>query len=124
MTRPRVGLLVTCLADLFRPQMGFAAVKLLESAGCDVEVPVQSCCGQPAYNGGDAADAVALAKQVIGAFERFDYVVVPSGSCAGMVAKHYPRLFDDDARWAERARGLAAKTHELFAFLRNVRGVA
>ena len=51
--KPRVGLFVTCLVDLMRPSVGFAAVKLLEDAGCIVEVPVQTCCGQPAYNSGD-----------------------------------------------------------------------
>jgi L-lactate dehydrogenase complex protein LldE len=119
--RVRVGLLVTCLADMFRPEIGFAAVKLLEQTGCDVEVPPQTCCGQPAYNAGDAADAAALAKNVIAGFEPFDYVVVPSGSCAGMVRVHYPRLLQDDATWSARAHALAAKTHELFSFLVNVR---
>jgi L-lactate dehydrogenase complex protein LldE len=122
-SKPRVGLLVTCLADMFRPELGFAAAKLLEQAGCDVEVPRQSCCGQPAYNAGDAKDAVALAKQVIANFEAFDYVVVPSGSCGGMVKVHYPRLLKDDAVWGPRAVTLAAKTFELFSFLVNVRGV-
>ena len=121
--RPRVGLLVTCLADMFRPQIGFAAVKLLEQAGCDVEVPPQSCCGQPAYNAGDAKDAMTLAKQLIAAFEPFDYVVVPSGSCGGMVKLHYPELLKSDPAWMARADALAAKTHELFAFLVNVRAV-
>ncbi len=121
--RPRVGLLVTCLADMFRPQIGFAAVTLLEQAECDVDVPVQSCCGQPAYNAGDAKDAVALAKNVITAFEPFDYLVAPSGSCAGMVRVHYPRLFENDAPWRARSEKLAAKTHELFSFLFNVRGM-
>ena len=121
--RPRVGLLVTCLADMFRPEIGFAAAKLLEEAGCDVEVPAQSCCGQPAYNGGDAKDAAALAKQLIAAFEPFDYLVVPSGSCGGMVKIHYPRLLKDDPLWNPRAQKLAAKTHELFSFLVNVRGM-
>ena len=88
---PRVALLVTCLVDLFRPTVGFAAVKLLEEAGCTVEVPqAQTCCGQPAYNSGDRADAAALARQVIEAFDGYDYVVVPSGSCGGMLRKHYP----------------------------------
>ena len=65
----RVGLFVTCLVDLFRPTVGFAAVKLLEEAGCTVEVPrAQTCCGQPAYNSGDRADAKAIALQVIEAF--------------------------------------------------------
>src|SRR5205814_1662482 len=86
--RARVGLLVTCLADMFRPEIGFAAVKLLQHAGCDVEVPSQSCCGQPAYNAGNAPDAAAIAKHVIAAFESFDYLVVPSGSCGGMVKLH------------------------------------
>jgi|SRR5579871_2349087 len=121
--RPRVGLLVTCLADLFRPQVGFAAVKLLEQAGCDVEVPAQSCCGQPAYNAGDAKDATALARNVIATFAPFDYVVVPSGSCGGMVKVHYPKLLADDPVWGPRADALAAKTHELFSFLVNVRGM-
>ena len=101
--RCRVGLLVTCLADLFRPEMGFAAVKLLELAGCDVDVPAQTCCGQPAYNAGDRRDAVALARKIIAAFEPFDYIVVPSGSCAGMLRVHYPGLFTDDPEWRARA---------------------
>jgi L-lactate dehydrogenase complex protein LldE len=121
--KPRVGLLVTCLADLFRPEVGFAAVKLLEQADCEVEVPPQSCCGQPAYNAGDAKDAAALARQVIASFEAFDFVVVPSGSCGGMVKVHYPRLLKDDTIWEPRAKALAAKTHELFSFLVNVRGM-
>lgn len=120
---PRVALFVTCLADMFRPQIGFAAVKLLGQAGCEVEVPVQTCCGQPAYNGGDAKDAAALAKNVLAAFESYDYVVVPSGSCAGMIKVHYPRLLKDDAAWSARADALAAKTHELFSFLVHVRGL-
>jgi L-lactate dehydrogenase complex protein LldE len=121
---PRVGFFVTCLVDLMRPSVGFAAVKLLEEAGCHVEVPAeQTCCGQPAYNSGDRADAIALAKQVIAAFKGFDYVVLPSGSCAGMIREHYPRLFAGDAAWEGRARELAEKTHELTAFLVDVLGV-
>jgi L-lactate dehydrogenase complex protein LldE len=123
-TAPRVGFFVTCLVDLMRPSVGFAAVKLLEEAGCDVEVPAaQTCCGRPAYNSGDRADAIALAKQVIAAFEGFDYVVLPSGSCAGMIREHYPRLFPGDAAWEGRARKLAERTYELTAFLVDVLGV-
>lgn len=121
---PRVGLFVTCLVDLFRPTVGFAAVKLLEDAGCRVEVPMaQTCCGQPAFNSGDRADARAIAQGVIRAFERFDYVVVPSGSCGGMIAKHYPELFDEAPDWRARAEGLALRTHELVSFLVDVLGV-
>jgi len=122
---PRVGLFVTCLVDLFRPSVGFAAARLLEAAGCRVAVPAaQTCCGQPAYNSGDAADARAIARQAIAAFEPFDYVVAPSGSCAGMIREHYPRLFATDARWYERAVGLAARTRELLAFLHDDLGFA
>ncbi|HUZ75411.1 MAG TPA: (Fe-S)-binding protein [Stellaceae bacterium] len=117
----RVGLLVTCLVDLFRPAVGFAAVRLLEQAGCTVEVPAaQTCCGQPAYNSGDRASAVAIARQVIDAFEPYDYVVVPSGSCGGMLKEHYPLLLAADPALAPRARALAAKTFELIAFLADV----
>ncbi len=120
---PRVGLLVTCLVDLFRPSVGFAAVKLLEDAGCTVAVPGQTCCGQPAYNSGDRATAKALAAQVIAAFRGFDYVVVPSGSCGGMAARHYPELFADDPDLLPRARAFADKTFELVSFLADVMGV-
>ena len=118
--RPRVGLFVTCLVDLFRPSVGFAAVRLLEDAGCTVEAPVQTCCGQPAFNSGDRADARALALQVIDAFEGFDYIVAPSGSCAGMIAKHYPELFADDPGLSRRAQRFASRTFELVSFLTDV----
>ncbi len=122
---PRVALLVTCLVDLFRPSVGFAAVALLEEAGCIVEAPrAQTCCGQPAYNSGDRADAKAIARQVIAAFAGYDYVVVPSGSCAGMVRVHYPELFaDEEPAELARAEALAARTHELVSFLVDVRGM-
>lgn len=120
---PHVGLFVTCLVDLFRPRVGFAAVKLLRDAGCEVTAPrAQTCCGQPAYNSGDRADAKAIAKQVIAAFEGFDHTIAPSGSCAAMISKHYPQLLSDTPEWHERARGLAERTHEIVAFLTDVRG--
>jgi L-lactate dehydrogenase complex protein LldE len=120
----RVALLVTCLVDLFRPSVGFAAVKLLEEAGCTVEVPrAQTCCGQPGYNSGDKADAKAIARQVIAAFVGYDYVVVPSGSCAGMVRVHYPELFADEPAMLAQAEELAARTWELVSFLTDVRGI-
>lgn len=123
-SRPRVGLFVTCLVDLFRPSVGFATVKLLEDAGCIVEAPMaQTCCGQPAYNSGDRADTRAIAEQTITAFEDFDYIVAPSGSCAGMLKKHYPPLFRGDPDWAARAEAFSAKVHELTSFLVDVLGV-
>jgi len=122
--RPRVGLFVTCLVDLIRPAVGFAAVKLLLDAGCTVEVPTQTCCGQPAYNSGDRATARVIATQVIAAFEPYDYVVAPSGSCAGMLKMHYPDLLEDDAAWTARAAAFCAKTHELISFLVDVMKVS
>ncbi|MCB1812725.1 MAG: (Fe-S)-binding protein, partial [Candidatus Competibacteraceae bacterium] len=120
----RVGLFVTCLVDVFRPAVGFAAVKLLQDAGCTVAVPAgQTCCGQPAYNSGDRADSKALARQVLDAFEEFDYVVAPSGSCSGMIKEHYPALFADDPALQQRAQALADKTFELISFLVDVRGM-
>jgi L-lactate dehydrogenase complex protein LldE len=119
--RPLVGLFVTCLVDLFRPNVGFAAIKLLEDAGAIVEVPPsQTCCGQPAYNSGDRRDAQAIAAQVVESFERFDYVVAPSGSCAAMLKVHYPELLAGDPGLAGRARALAAKSFELVSFLVDV----
>lgn len=118
--RPRVGLFVTCLVDLVRPGIARAAKKLLEQAGCDVEVPRgQTCCGQPGWNSGADKDTQDIARRVIATFRDYDYVVAPSGSCAGMIRKHYPEGLPGDAD----ARALAAKTHELTSFLVNVRGM-
>jgi L-lactate dehydrogenase complex protein LldE len=120
----RVALFVTCLVDLFRPSVGFASIRLLEDAGCTVEVPpLQVCCGQPAYNSGDRATARAIAAQVIDAFEGFEAVVAPSGSCGGMLSHHYPGLFDDDPAMKARAEDLARRSHELVSFLVDVLGV-
>ena len=122
---PRVGLFVTCIVDLFRPSVGFAAVKLLEDAGCRVEVPLaQTCCGQPGYNSGFRADAAAIARQVIELFEGYDYVVAPSGSCGGMLRKHYPLLLADDPDFADRSKAFSKKVYELISFLVDVRGVS
>ena len=120
----RVALFVTCLVYLFRPTVGFAAVKLLEGAGCTVEVPrAQTCCGQPAYNSGDRADAKAIAMQVFDAFADYDHVVAPSGSCAGMIRVHYPELFADDPVNLARAQALAPHSWELISFLVDVCGI-
>jgi len=120
----RVGLFVTCLVDLHRPSIGFAAIRLLERAGCVVEVPVtQTCCGQPAYNSGDRATTRDLALGILAAFEDYDYVVVPSGSCGGMLKHHLPHLFDDDPNLRGRADRLAERTFELISFLTDVLGM-
>jgi L-lactate dehydrogenase complex protein LldE len=122
--RPRVGLFATCIVDLMRPSVGFAAARLLDAAGCEVVVPAQTCCGQPAYNSGERPSAKALALRTMAAFEGLDYVVAPSGSCAAMLKLHYPRLMAGDAEAEPRARAFAERVHELTSFLVDVRGVS
>jgi L-lactate dehydrogenase complex protein LldE len=120
----RVGLFVTCLVDLMRPSVGYAALRLLQAAGCEVVVPAgQTCCGQPGYNAGDNDAARALALKCAADFADCDYVVAPSGSCAGMIRVHYPRLFDAKTPEGERVHALAGRTHELMDFLVSVAGL-
>jgi len=117
----RVGLFVTCLVNSMRPSVGFASIKLLEQAGCTVEVPeLQSCCGQPAFNSGDDEGTRQVAYQLIKQFETFDYVVLPSGSCAAMIKKNFIEVFKDQPEWLEKSQKLADKTHELLSFLVDV----
>jgi len=124
-SRPTVGLFVTCLVDVVRPSVGFAAVKLIEAAGCEVHVPAgQTCCGQPGYNSGDRETAKALARQTVAAFEGFDYVVVPSGSCGGQLRTHAPKLLADDPVWGPKAIALSERVYELVSFLVDVRGMS
>jgi len=118
--RPNVALFATCLVDLMRPSVGFAAVKLLEAAGCTVSVPrAQTCCGQPAYNSGDRADAAEIVRRTAPVLAPFDFIVAPSGSCAAMLKLHWPALVPDDPAVSE----VAAKTWELTSFLTDIRGV-
>jgi L-lactate dehydrogenase complex protein LldE len=115
----RVALFVTCLADLIRPSVAFASLTLLERAGYRVEVPrAQSCCGQPAYNSGNAAATVPVAQAVIRTFESYDCIVIPSGSCAGMLRHHYPRLLE--GAWRDRAQAMAGRVWELTSFLHDM----
>ena len=120
----RVGLFVTCLVDLVRPRIGFSALKLLESAGCEVVVPAtQTCCGQPAYNSGERAAAQTLARKVIGEFAQCEYVVTPSGSCGGMIKAHYPELLSGFPELELEVQRLVARTWELADFLISVLGI-
>ncbi|MBI0327926.1 (Fe-S)-binding protein [Burkholderia plantarii] len=117
----RVGLFVTCLIDLMRPEIGFSALKLIREAGFEVDVPpAQTCCGQPAYNSGDRRLARDLAEKTLREFEPFDYVVVPSGSCGGMIRAHYGDLFRDDPELMARFGRLRERVYELTDFLVNV----
>lgn len=117
----RVALYVTCLVDLMRPSVAFASLRLLEAAGCEVIVPEgQTCCGQPAWSTGERALAADLARKAIGELEGYDYVVIPSGSCADQIRNVYPQLLADDPAWGLRARTLADRAYELTSFLVDV----
>ena len=119
--KPVVALFVTCLVDLFRPSVAFATIKLLESYGYRVVIPkAQSCCGQPAYNSGDYDGAKKIALKVINAFSKYDAVVIPSASCAGMMSKHFVELFKDDLEFSEKSIEFSKKTHELISFLSTI----
>jgi L-lactate dehydrogenase complex protein LldE len=117
----RVGLFITCLVDLMRPRIGFAALKLLRATGAEVHVPrTQTCCGQPAYNSGDREGARELAQKFAREFQGCDYVVSPSGSCAGMIHTHYPGLIRGDSELVNAVSQLASHAYELTDFLTRV----
>lgn len=108
---------------MFRPSVAFSAIQLLEESGCLVDVPQkQTCCGQPAANSGDERAAREIAMQVIDAFDGYDYVVAPSGSCINSIRNEYPKLFLAETEWRARADGLSKKAYELTSFLVDVVG--
>jgi L-lactate dehydrogenase complex protein LldE len=120
--RVRVGLFVTCLVNLMRPRIGEAALRLLQASGAEIYVPTdQTCCGQPNFNAGDRDGARVLARKLLREFDNCDYIVMPSGSCAGTVRTHYPALFADGSE-DEPLRALAARTRELTEFLVDIAG--
>src|SRR5690606_35714775 len=117
----KVSLFITCLADQMYPQVGESVVRLLHRYGCTVDFPpLQTCCGQPAFNSGYQDEARVVAKQWIQAFESSDYIVSPSGSCTGMVHHYYPGLFADEPVWKQKAEALINKTYEFSQFLVQV----
>jgi len=113
----QIALLVTCLSDLFRPQIAHATVELIEKLGYRVDVPAQTCCGQPAYNAGEEDKTRMLAENMIRIFEPYRYVVGSSGSCVATIKEHYPRLFREGTSEYEQCMKFAQKTYELSTFL-------
>ncbi len=121
---PRAALFITCLVDLFFPQVGLAAARLLRRLGVDIEFPgKQTCCGQPAYNAGYVREPRAVALHFLEVFESCQFVVAPSGSCVSMVREHYPDLFSEEADLRERFSSLAHRTFELSEFITEVLGL-
>lgn len=120
---PKVYFFGTCLIDAVYPDTGLAAIRLIEREGVRVVFPPgQSCCGQPAYNSGFPDQARAVARQQLRAFREDLPVVVPSGSCAGMMKHHYPALFSGTED-LEQARALAGRVFEWSEFMVRVLGV-
>lgn len=121
----RVQLFATCLVETIRPQAGLAVVTVLERLGYEVEYPTaQTCCGQPAFNGGAWGEAAPMARFTVDVLSKSDApVVVPSGSCADMIVHHYPELLVDDPVYLPRAQALAARTYEFAQFLVDVVGL-
>ncbi len=118
----RVGFFVTCLVDLVRPRIGFAAIALLESAGCEVVVPsTQTCCGQPGYNSGDVKSGRDLALKFLEEFQDCDYIVAPSGSCSGMIRMHYPVIFKDEPEVLAALDGAHGQNLRVDGFSRQCR---
>lgn len=117
MASQKVALFATCLVDMFRPEVGFAAARLIERGGFEVEVPKrQTCCGQPLISSGASASAAKVARGFLRTFEPYDYVVAPSGSCVATVKLRFAELFDSPAD-IERAESLASRCFELTDFL-------
>lgn len=115
----RVAFFATCLADRFFAEACADAVRVLRRLGVEVDFPAgQSCCGQPALNAGHVKEARRMARHTVRVFKNAEYVVLPSGSCAGMLHTHIPGLLDDDD-----ARALADRTYELSQFIVRVLGV-
>ncbi len=124
MTPIRASLMVTCLGDLFFPEVGVRIVRLLRRLGVTVEFPGgQTCCGMPLFNSGYHKEAATVAARTLGLFRNSEHVVVPSGSCAWMVKQEYPELLRDPALKQAAAR-LAGRTYELSQFLVKVLGRA
>jgi L-lactate dehydrogenase complex protein LldE len=120
-TRPgKVYFFGTCLIDLCYPQAGLAGIELLQREGIQVIYPQsQSCCGQPAYNAGFPEEAKKAARQQLKAFPRDYPIVIPSGSCGGMLKHHYPKLFAGEPE-ATEAQRFASRVFELTEFLVTV----
>ena len=122
MTPTRVSLMITCLADLFYPEVGVSIVRLLRRLGVTVEFPAgQTCCGLPFFNSGHHREAARLARRTVELFRDAGSVVIPSGSCAWMVKHEYAGLLADSAAGRE-ATALAGRTWELSQFLVRVLG--
>lgn len=124
----KAALFVTCLADLFYPEVGQSVVEVLERLGVEVSFPLrQTCCGQVSYNSGYQQDSIRAAKHFVEVFEAEVEggadVVIPSGSCAAMIRIHYPELLEGEPEWHRRLLNLRAHVFEFSEYVANKVGV-
>ncbi|MEX8509279.1 MAG: (Fe-S)-binding protein [Leptothrix ochracea] len=117
----RVYVFATCVVDLMAPQAGMDAIELIRSAGIEIAFPqAQSCCGQPAWTSGYTEEARRVARSQLDLFPEPWPIVVPSGSCAGMMVHHWPRLLADDPELLKRAQDIGARVVEWSAFIHDL----
>jgi L-lactate dehydrogenase complex protein LldE len=117
----RVSLFVTCVVDQLFPKVGLAMVEVLERLGYEIDYPeAQTCCGQPAFNSGFRSEAREVARYFLSVFKDAEYVIVPSGSCASMIAHHFPDIFQKEPESLAAAKALAPRVFEFSTFLTEV----
>lgn len=120
----RASLFITCVADMFYPDVGESALRILRKYGVQVDFPMgQTCCGQPAFNAGYWDEARRVATTWLDAFKDSEYIVTPSGSCASMVVHNYAELMKDHPYYKALAETLISRTYEFTQFLVDVLGV-
>jgi L-lactate dehydrogenase complex protein LldE len=120
----RVSLFVTCVVDQLFPHVGVAVADVLERIGWTVDFPeAQTCCGQPAFNSGYRREARDVARHFLKVFSAAEYIVVPSGSCTAMIARHYGELFQKEPEMLALSESVAGRVFEFSRFLLDVAGV-
>ncbi len=120
----KIHLFTQCVVDMFYPQVGVAAMQVLQRFGCDIVVPEkQTCCGQPLINSGYIKSAKASIKNTLSAFEDAETIVSLSGSCAFAIKHEYPKLLADEPKWIEKAQQFSSKLYEFTQFIVDVLGV-
>lgn len=113
----KVGLFIPCYVNAIYPEVGVATYKLLNHFGIDMDYPLeQTCCGQPMANAGFEDKAIPLAKQFEKLFEKYDYVVAPSASCAAFVKVNYPRLLEKDGHLCQTS----GKIYDVCEFIHDI----
>lgn len=113
-----------CLVDMFYPEVGMSAVRVLERLGCKIELPDgQVCCGQPLFNSGYGKESIPIMREIIDAYDRYDTIVSLTGSCAYAIKGEYPHFLKDDPIYSKKIEALAPRIHEFSEFIVDVLGI-